>query len=193
MKLGQVPSHKGRVTLLAALLFSWTSGANAAHWTVDHAKSKVGFSVQWSGEAFVATFKSWKADIDFDPSDLPHARVVAVIDLGSESSDTPDNDEGLKGPQGFSVGQFPTARFETTGFSKASGNNYVATGKLTLHGVTRPVTLPFSLELSGASAHVKGKAQVLRTDFGLGEGEWAGETPIAHAVTINLDLVASKQ
>src|SRR5207302_1375556 len=92
--------------LLASLVFL-ASPSYAAHWTVDRAKSRLGFTVQWSGEPFQATFKSWTADITFDPADLAHAHITAAIDLGSEASDTPDNDDGLKGPEGFSVAQFP--------------------------------------------------------------------------------------
>jgi polyisoprenoid-binding protein YceI len=166
--------------------------ACAAHWTVDSAKSRLGFTVQWSNEPFTATFKSWKADITFDPADLMHSHVTATIDLASEVSDTSDNDDGLKGPQGFAVSQFPAAQFKTTGFTHTSGDAYVATGILSLHGVTKPVTLPFTLKITGASAHMVGKATVLRTDFGLGQGEWAAPTPIAHEVAITVDLTATK-
>jgi polyisoprenoid-binding protein YceI len=166
--------------------------ASAANWNVDHGRSKLGFTVQWSGEAFFAVFKSWKADISFDPADLVHAKAVVTIDLASEASDSPDNDDGLKGPEGFATSQSPTAKFETTGFTAKGGSAYVATGRLTLHGVTKPVTLPFSLTINGDSAHMVGKAVVSRIDFGLGSGEWAGETPIAHAVTITVDLTATK-
>ncbi len=166
--------------------------AYAAHWTVDTAKSRLGFQVQWSGEPFVATFKSWKADIDFDPNDLAHSKVAAVIDLASEASDSPDNDGGVKGPQGFSVTQFPVARFTAAFFRHATGNNYVASGQLDLHGVSRPLSLPFTLTISGNSAHAVGKVQVLRTDFGLGQGEFAAPTTIAHEVMIDLDLTATK-
>lgn len=166
--------------------------ASAANWNVDHGKSKLGFSVQWSGEAFVAVFKSWKADIAFDPSDLAHSKAVVTIDLGSEGSNSPDNDDGLKGPEGFAAGQFPSAKFETTGFASKGGNAYAATGRLTLHGVTRPLTLPFTLTIDGDSAHMTGRAVVSRIDFGLGSGEWASDKVIAHAVTITIDLTATK-
>ena len=166
--------------------------AAAATWNVDYAKSRLGFTVQWSGEAFVATFKSWKADISFDPADLAHARAAVTIDLESETSGSSDNDDGLQGPEGFSTGRFPTAKFETMGFTAKGGNAYVATGRLTLHGVTRPVTLPFTLTIAGNVAHMTGKVSVLRTDFGLGTGEWAAPTPIAHEVTITVDLTATK-
>ncbi len=175
---------------LAATLIA--TPVRAAHWTVDAARSRLGFTVQWSNEPFTATFKSWRADIAFDPADLAHSHVVATIDLASEASDTPDNDDGLKGPEGFAVSQFPTARFETTGFRHGNGDDYIATGTLSLHGVSKSLSLPFTLKFAGATAHLTGKATVLRTDFGLGQGEWAAPTPIAHDVTITVDLSATK-
>ncbi|MEI9888328.1 MAG: YceI family protein [Rhizomicrobium sp.] len=175
----------------AALLLAATPAA-AAKWNVDHGKSRLGFSVVWSGEALNAIFKTWKADIAFDPADLAHAHAVVTIDLGSEDSGSPDNDDGLKGAEGFSMQQFPAATFETTGFTAKGGNAYVATGRLSLHGIVKPVTLPFTLTLTGNTAHVVGKVTVSRLDFGLGTGEWAGETPVAHGVTITVDLTATK-
>ena len=169
-----------------------SGAADAAAWKVDHTKSRLGFTVQWSGEALIATFKTWKADITFDPLELAHARAVVIIDLDSETSGSPDNDDGLQGPEGFSTGQFPTAKFETTSFTAKGANAYVATGRLSLHGVTRPITLPFTLTITGNTAHMVGKAVVSRLDFGLGTGEWAKPTPVAHEVAITVDLTASR-
>lgn len=180
-----------RVLAAAAALCLLAAPASAANWVVDHGKSRLGFTVMWSGEAFNAKFKSWKADIAFDPADLPHAKAVVTIDLASEDSGSADNDDGVKGPEGFAIAQFPTAKFETTGFTSKGGNNYVATGRLSLHGMTKPVTLPFTLTITGNTARMVGKATVSRVDFGLGSGEWAGETPVAHAVTISVDLTAT--
>jgi polyisoprenoid-binding protein YceI len=148
--------------------------------------------VLWSGQPFEATFKSWKADIQFDPADLVHSHASVTIDLSSETSASPDNDDGLKGAEGFAVTEFPSARFETAGFTAKGGNNYLATGRLTLHGVSKPVALPFALAISGNSARMTGKAVVLRTDFGLGKGEWASAATVAHEVTITVDLMATK-
>jgi len=183
---------KGFILALAAVLASTTPALAQPHWSVDYAKSKLGFSVQWSGEPFTATFKSWKADIVFDPADLVHSRATVTIDIGSEASDFPENDAGLKGTQGFETSKFPTARFEATKFSHGKGNSYVAEGTLTLHGMTKPVTLPFTLVIAGKTAHMTGRASLLRADFGLANGEFAGETPIGHGVTVNVDLTASR-
>ncbi|HWU26538.1 MAG TPA: YceI family protein [Rhizomicrobium sp.] len=166
--------------------------AYAAHWKVDYAKSRLGFTAQWSKEPFNAAFKSWKADIDFDPGDLAHARADVTIALASEESDEKDFDEGLKGAIGFAAAQFPIAHFVTTGFDRKSPNDFVAAGKLTIKGVTREVTLPFTLTIEGNVAHMRGTAAVIRTDYGIGEGEWAQPTPVAHEVTVTIDITATR-
>jgi len=164
----------------------------AAHWNVDYAKSRLGFIVAWSNEPFSAAFKSWQADIDFDPADLAHAHVAVTIDLASVASDEPDFDDGVKGPQGFGTKQFPAARFTVQNTVHKSGDNYVATGTLTIRGITRPVTLPFKLTISGHTAHMTGTASVLRTDFGIGQGTWAAPSPVAHEVSVVIDLTATQ-
>jgi polyisoprenoid-binding protein YceI len=181
------------MVLLTVLLCAWTAPAFAAqHWKVDVAKSKLGFSVSWSGQPFAGAFRSWKADIEFDPADLAHSHANITIDTGSESSGDPETDDGVKGAEGFAVSLFPTATFRTTTFTHKAGNQYVAAGVLLIKGVSRAITLPFTLNLSGNTAHVVGRAQVVRTDFDVGAGEWAKPDPVAHEVTVSVDLVATK-
>ncbi|HEX4079996.1 MAG TPA: YceI family protein [Rhizomicrobium sp.] len=182
-------------TGLAAMflaLFAAASPAGAAHWSVDHARSRLGFTVQWSNEPFSAVFKHWNADIDFDPTDLAHADVSVMIDLASEASDEPDFDSGLKGAQGFQTTQFPAARFVATHFIRKSANSYEANGTLTIRGISRDVTLPFSLAIAGRTAHMTGTAHVLRSDFGVGQGEWSSSTPVSRDVTVTIDLTATR-
>lgn len=164
----------------------------AAHWTVDYAKSRLGFTVAWSGEPFSAQFKHWSADIDFDPADIAHARVAVTIDLASEASDEPDFDSGIKGALGFETSRFPEGHFVVKGITAKTGNLYVASGTLSIRGTSRDVTLPFSLAISGGTAHMTGSAHVKRTDFGLGQGEWAAPNPVSHDVTVTVDLTATK-
>jgi polyisoprenoid-binding protein YceI len=179
------------LSAVAAALIS--TPAFAAHWNVDYAKSKLGFGVQWNGQPFGATFKKWNANIDFDPSDLAHAYVVATIDLASEASDSPDNDDGVQGAQGFQVTQFPTAKFETMSFTHGSGDKYTAKGFLTIRNVKKPITLNFQLQIAGDKAHMSGTADVMRLDWGIGSGgEWGGDKPVSHKVGIFVDLNATK-
>jgi polyisoprenoid-binding protein YceI len=178
------------LALLAAA--AAVSPAQAAHWNVDPAKSKLGFTVSWNKQPFTGVFKSWKADIEFDPADLGHAHVVATIETGSEASDDSETDDGIHGAAGFAASQFPTATFRTTAITHKSGNDYLATGTLTIKGISRPVTLPFTLTIAGATAHMVGKAHVTRTDFTVGTNEWAKPDPVALDATVNVDLTATK-
>ena len=180
-------------TLSLAALFAVAShSALATQWSVDTRRSHLGFTVKWSGEPFIATFKSWSARVDFDPHDLAHAHVAADVTLASESSDTPDNDEGLKGSEGFAIGRFPTAHFEASRFTFRGGDRYIASGMLSLHGVQKSVDLPFTLAIAGNTARAIGKVTLSRMAFGLGSGEWAGPDPIAYDVVVDVDLTATK-
>jgi polyisoprenoid-binding protein YceI len=182
-----------RIAVIAAILGLLIAPASAAqHWKVDAAKSKLGFTVNWGGEPFTATFRSWKADIDFDPADLRHAHANITIDTGSESSGDSETDGGVKGAEGFAALRFPAAQFRTTGFTHKGGDQYVATGTLSIKGISRSVTLPFTLTLAGNTAHAMGKAQIVRTDFHVGTGEWEKADPVAHEVTVNVDITAMK-
>ena len=58
--------------------------------------------------------------------------------------------------------KFPTAKFEAAKFTHGQGNSYVANGTLSLHGMTKAVTLPFTLTITGNTAHMVGKAVVAR-------------------------------
>jgi polyisoprenoid-binding protein YceI len=180
----------GLVTLFA--LVAAASPACAAHWNVNYAKSRLGFTVQWSKEPFSAVFKHWNANIDFDPADLAHADVSVMIDLASEASDEPDFDSGLKGAQGFQTAQFPAVRFVATKFIRKSADSYEANGTLTIRGISRNVTVPFSLAIAGRTAHMTGTAHVLRSEFGVGQGTWSAPAPVAHDVPVNVDLVATR-
>ncbi|HEY5337402.1 MAG TPA: YceI family protein [Rhizomicrobium sp.] len=177
--------------IAAGLAIMAATPAMAAHWNVDYAKSKLGFSVQWSNEPFTAHFASWKANIDFDPANLATSHADVTIDIGSEASDEADFDTGLKGAQGFATGQFPDAHFVAQSFSHKSGNDYVAQGTLTLKGVTKDVTLPFTLTVNGKQAHMVGTAHVMRSDFAIGQGQWAAPTPVSHDVLVNMDIIAT--
>jgi len=182
-----------KLQLVCAAVLLAAAPASAAHWTIDYTKSKLGFSVLWSKEPFTAEFKTWKADVDFDSADLAHARADVDVTLASEASDESDFDDGLKGALGFQVSQYPHAHFVTTAFTHKLGNDYLATGRLSLRGVTKDVTLPFTLTLDGERAHMKGTATIIRTDYGVGQGIWSAPTPVAYDVTVTIDIYATRK
>ncbi|MBI1331082.1 MAG: polyisoprenoid-binding protein [Alphaproteobacteria bacterium] len=178
--------------LLATIaLVLMATPALAGNWTVDHAKSKLGFTILWDGHPFTAVFGDWTADITFSPDDLAHASADVTIKTGSMDSGDPDTDDSVKGAYGFAVDAFPTARFKATNFSR-KGKGYEASGTLTIRGISKPIALPFLLTISGDMAHVTGMAKLLRTDYSVGTGEWAADKPAAREVRVTLDIIATR-
>lgn len=170
----------------------FTSSAQAAHWNVDTAHSKLGFTVSWAKQPYAATFQTWKANVAFDPANLAASKADVAVAIASETSGDEDTDGNVKGGIGFDAAKFPTAHFVTTGFTHKSGNDYVAQGMLTLKGVTKPVTLPFTLTIDGKKAHMVGSAVVMRNQFGVGSGEWAVPDTVAWDVKVNIDITATQ-
>jgi polyisoprenoid-binding protein YceI len=181
----------------ALALVLLASGAQAASWTVDHSKSTLGYKVIWAGEPSVATFKKWDAKIDFDPNNLAASKVTATIQTGSAVSDSPEYDDARADTNGFNASKFPQATFVTKSFRKTGANTYEATADLTIKGITKQVVLPFTLTITGNTAHMKGEAVFSRTDYKVGTGESFGinfdsDDPVSHKVTVPVDITATK-
>lgn len=183
---------KPSIVLLAGLLgLGLATSAHAASWTVDPAKSKLGFTGSQSGTPFSGRFKTWTATIDFDPANPGAAHVGATIDVASATTDDPQKDEAMPQADWFDASNFAKATFEATGFTSKGGTSFETTGKLTLRGVSKDVTLPFELTIEGNQAHAVGRTKLVRTDFGVGQGSWSNGDMVALDVTVDLDLVAT--
>jgi len=114
-----------------------------------------------------------------------------TVDLASAKTADKDRDTALPGADFFNVAKFPQAHFVTTGF-RQSGAQVLADGNLTLHGVTKPVTLNVSFKPQGAGAVLDVAGSLKRLDFGVGGGDYADTSVIAADVkiTAHLQLVA---
>jgi polyisoprenoid-binding protein YceI len=82
--------------------------------------------------------------------------------------------------------------FTSDAVRKVGTNTYEATGTLTLRGVTRSLTLPFTLEIDGDRARARGHADLVRTTFGVGQGAWASGQWVGLDVGVDLDLTATR-
>jgi polyisoprenoid-binding protein YceI len=185
-------------TLPLALLLFFATGAEAASWQVDAAKSSLGFVLIWDKEPFKAEFKRWSADIEFDPLDLAHAKASAVIDIASMVSEDPENDKYRNGPNGLDAARFAQARFVTKTFRAVANGRYEAVAELSIHGVTKEVLFPFTLSMTGNTARMRGELTLSRIDFGVGTGstfgiDWASERSVSHAVKVTVDLTATRR
>jgi polyisoprenoid-binding protein YceI len=166
------------------------AAVHAAPWIVDHAHSRLGFRGAVEGQAFEGTFRSWDAQISFDPKALASSHVTVTVDIASADSGNRDRDDTLPTDDWFAVKRFPKAVFTANRFVDRGGGHYEAQGELMLKGVRRPVVLPFILVMSGGLAKMQGQATLDRTAFNVGSGKWTNPDEVAHAVTVVVEITA---
>jgi polyisoprenoid-binding protein YceI len=92
----------------------------------------------------------------------------------------------------FAAKKFPKATFVTTGFKALGGDRYQAAGNLTIRGVSKPITLPFTLTITGNAAHMTSAISLNRTVFGVGQGQFATGESVPLDVAVNINLSAHK-
>lgn len=161
-----------KLLLTAALAAS--SLSLAAPWKIDSAHASANFGVKHLAISTVnGTLGTVTGTVELDEKDLTKSKVDAAIEVKDLTTKEPKRDEHLRGPDFFDVAKFPTATFKSTKWEKGTGNKVKVTGDLTMHGVTRPVTLDG--ELSGEVTNpwggkvraFSGATTVNRKDFGL--------------------------
>ena len=168
------------------------SPALAADWTVDPAKSHLGFSGVQNGAPFQGSFGKWSAQIAFDPAHPEAGHAKVTIDLASAKTGDTQRDSALPQAEWFDVKAFPEATFEATGFVAKGGDAYEAPGTVTIRGIGKDVVLPFTLAIDGDKATAKGHLSLVRTGFGVGQGVWATGEWVALDVGVDVDLTATK-
>ena len=108
---------------------------------IDSKHSALRFKVRHMMIASVGgEFNSVSGTVDFDPAKPEQSKIDASVDVNSLHTGDPQRDGHIKGADFFDVATFPTATFKSSKVATA-GSGYKVTGNLTLHGVTKEVTL----------------------------------------------------
>lgn len=161
-------------------------------WTVDKAASSVRFTSSMAGESFTGAFRRWDADIRFDPANLAASSVTATIDVASAATGNPDRDQALPTDTFLDAPAYPRATFVARRFTALGGGRYQADGILTLRGVSKPLSLPFTLAIQGGQAKMTSQVAINRLAFGVGQGEWKAVTTVPAGVTVSVVLAARR-
>ncbi|AXK71368.1 polyisoprenoid-binding protein [Lysobacter sp. TY2-98] len=155
---------------------------------VQAAGSTLTFAAKYQGDVFTGRFPQFTTRMSFDPAALATSKLDVAIPLGAAATGDKERDENLRGGDFFNVAKFPQARYVATKFRALGGNRYAADGQLTLHGVSKPVTLTFTWT-PGAAPVLTGQATVKRLDFGVGSGDWADTSIIPNEVAVSTKVV----
>jgi len=160
---------------MSAILLSFSSKAQTT-WGVDQAHSKLGFSITHMGVSDVeGSFKITNAIITSKGDDFNGATIELTADASSVNTDQDARDKHIKTDAFLDVAKYPTIAFKSTSFKKVNATTYTVVGELTLHGVTKPVTLTATLRQGVGMnkkpvAGFKVSGTFNRKDFGVGAG-----------------------
>jgi polyisoprenoid-binding protein YceI len=177
---------------------STTAPARVSTWDIDPSHSAAHFSVRHMMVSTVrGEFGKLTGSVTLDPADVTRWSVQASIDATSINTREPQRDAHLRSPDFFDVERFPTIDFRSTKIVRTGPDTYELTGQLTLHGVTREITLsvesdgvetkdPYGKLRRGASATGK----LNRKDFGLNWNQTleAGGILVGEEVKISIDV-----
>lgn len=165
--------------------------AGPVRWAVQPG-SILGFATSWSDQPVEGRFKRWTADILFSPDALEDSRIRVAIDVSSGDTGDQQRDASLATSDWLDATGHPRAEFTASRFERTGEGRYVAHGRLTLRGISRPLDLPFRLKIDGDRAEVSGVTSLDRTVFGVGQGEWASTEQIPAKVTVTVNLKARR-
>jgi polyisoprenoid-binding protein YceI len=178
---------------LGVLLVTSTAFAAFSALKLDTVHSKVRFTAATVLFDVDGEFEQFSVSIDGDPSKPQTVKVEANIEVDSLNTKNVKRDNHLKSPDFFDAAKYPMIRFASTGV-KMQGSQLVVTGNLTMHGVSKLVSIPFKVAKGKNGAGVdtttyKGKLTLDRNDYGIGTDSIAAKISLEDEVEIKLLLV----
>lgn len=171
-------------------------------WEIDRSHSAINFSINHFFTPVDGAFDDYNAEVLFDPNDLEGSSISVTIPIESINTRNDRRDNHLMSEDFFNAEQWPNLTFESNTIEQTGDNQFVAKGQLTIRDVSRDFELPF--ELLGVMDHpmqegkkvagIVADAELMRTDFGVGVGDWAATAVVGDKVDIeiNLELTADR-
>ena len=115
------------------------------------------------------SFEKFKGTIELVDADPTKSSVQVEIDMASIKTDSEKLTGHLKGADFFDVEKYPTAQFTSTGIKAGGekGATHTVTGNLQMHGVTKSITFPATINVTGDSVTVRAEFAINRKDFNI--------------------------
>jgi len=184
----------------APAMAQMSAGTN---WAIDATHSNIGFTVTHLVISEVdGVFQEYEGTVSAPGDDFENAQVNFTIKVASIDTDDENRNGHLQGADFFDAASYPEITFTSTSFKKVEGNKYALVGDLTMHGVTKSVTLDVRYggtvkdPYGNTKAGFKISGEIDRFDFGL---KWDAATEAGNLVVgreveldINAQLVQTK-
>lgn len=169
-------------------------------YAIDVAHAHIGFTVK---HMVISTthgrFRDFGGTITLDSKTIAKSSVNVTIKATSIDTDIPARDKHLRGADFFDVEKYPEITFKSTSVKK-TGKGLIVNGDFTMHGVTKSISIPFTISgpivsRGKAVLGISGKVQINRQDYGV---SWSrkldnGGLAVSDLVDITLDFEAVKK
>lgn len=201
-------------TAFAASDFSsWTTAAQgkpvkvsylpipAGDYRIDTAHSGIGFSIRHYEISWVSgRFEEFKGSIRYDDKDVAKSGVEFTAKVTSIDTGIERRDAHLRTADFFDVAKFPELTFKSTSVKRKGKNQHILEGDLTLKGVTKRISFPFTLTgaikdgQGNARIGISAQTKIDRRDYGItwGKPMANGGMDVGNEVVIDLQLEAVK-
>jgi len=173
--------------LLAASLLLAVAPAPASD--IDYAQSRIGFTFRQMNVPVEGSFRKFHARLRFDDKHPETSRAEFEVDLASIDTGAPDGDTEAQRKLWFDTATHPTAKFVSSSVKRLAPDRYEITGKLTLKGRTRDLSVPVELTRAGADRRFTGSFVLKRLEYAIGEGPWADVETVADEVQVRFRIV----
>ena len=163
------------IPMIALVFLAIPIFTQAATWQIDPAHSSFQFKIRHLTVSNVkGEFSKSRGVVTIDDQNIANLKVEVFIDTASVNTGNSQRDEHLRGPDFFDVTKYSTITFVSKKVIKTEPNRLKVVGDLTIHGVTREITM----DVEGPTPEVKdpwgnfrrgatATAKINRRDFGL--------------------------
>ena len=193
---------KRYILVLLSLLLLAATQAMAYEWKMDPAHSAVMFEIKHIYSTVRGHFGEFSGDVYFNPNDLKESKFDFTVEVDSINTRIGKRDNHLRSGDFFDAKKYPQMVFKSSKVSHAGGNKYLLEGKMTVKGVTKPMTLEFLLLGQKNSAFKKDQVvggfetrfKIDRFDFNVGTGKFykLGVVGKEVDILISLEMIRSK-
>ena len=164
------------LTLVVMLCLPLSAGAEVETYMIDKVHSMANFKIRHLFSKVSGTFSDVSGTIWVDRDKLEKSKVEATINVYSVDTNHKKRDTHLRSEDFFYVEKYPLMSFKSTAVEASSESEGIMHGELTIHGVTRSVTLPFKVlgygpdPWGGYRSGFEAQIDLRRSDYGINYG-----------------------
>ncbi|KGY11621.1 hypothetical protein NM22_14830 [Vibrio tubiashii] len=127
-----------------AMVMALPMGASAADYMIDTkgAHASINFKVSHLGYSFIqGRFNTFSGEFSYDPADIAASKVTVSVDTTSLDSNHAERDKHIRSSDFIDASKYSSATFTSNSVVDKGNGELDVNGDLTLHGVTKPITI----------------------------------------------------